>query len=336
MNHYLFSPLEEKPKVDELTSLKNYFFKNEIMSVLSRGLDASPNTISGKYLSQSVNISGSEYAHHSISELFKESILQNNTCVFANIITKITDFGKKVTVQVPFGLRQMPEPPHDFFWFSVQVGRIDYVCKLAVSVYHRNEFMTKILIKKGFIPSFDIAKQQGAVNHHFNGILMVNEYDKMFPTYKNFSPDVNFLLDCGFNFNNLTYYDFHNFTSLLDKQVFDKLIKCIDHKMFKYDEWVDIINNILTGAFYEGLPRKMSTRQTLKYLFENLKPERNETDREYTNMILSGQTKISKVIHLHIKPTETKMSFIKNIKRACTKQILKPTSLKMQIFGSVF
>jgi hypothetical protein len=333
-------PNEKKP-ISELERLRAYFYENETMKVLSNGILSGKNDTTAKDLYRTLDLDQSFGPCISSNNLFDESIIQNNTCVYVNIASKIPNFR---AVRRNFFLRQQQQPQQQqqqeelgplrhCFWFSAMSCAVP---KLVGSVHHRNKIITKSLLEKGYVPSFEINffKRNNAGVDDF-GSLFIEPNDIMYPTYDKFSPDIDFLLDCDYTFDNLNLQDLHNFMALLEKNVLSRFLQIVDKSKFSLNDWVDMVENLLSKSFFNPIPLKSTADQILFEIFNAKHYDQDLVVKSHNQAILFGETKIRPtVIKSYILPIQKKIFQNRDLKQGLFKSILKPTSISMQIFSA--
>jgi hypothetical protein len=326
----------------ELTRLRQYFFRNEIACKKKKSAGESlPIVVKVKQQignrefdiiisSQSCeellhNVSARAYVKTgdvpSLKELFDQAIIENDTVGFKRLLQPMPKLDRE---PIPDLVNYITS--YDSCWFPV--SEKDNISRLNVSVYYRNKTITKALIENKFVPRFVINNRH--IGNNIDG-FRVNIRDPMYPTYERFSSDVDFLIDCSLNFKDLVTHDLCDFLPLLDPHVLHKFLKIYQRKP-ELEQWINLIENILKDQPVICL-KKSSLREILTAVFSISKPEK-DVEQEYSNLILCGQTKISKNINQYIKPIKTRSTFKKETKYGFLKAILKPTSISMQIFSA--
>jgi hypothetical protein len=339
---YIYERPPDKPS--ELERLRKYFFKNEVKKLMSRTLASGSNIMTDQLVMRSQDHFPQkkdgyfEVGSHHPKHIFDEAVIQNNTYIFRIIMSEVPN------ADICFTKKPESRP----YWFPNFEG----CTLLSVSVFYRNVFITKTLIQKGYIPSFEIVGDHYFYNsytnfphnnvsrinfisetglYNFSGIVSSCP-DAMRPTYKKFSSDINFLMDCNYTFtNNLVLDNLHNFLVMLDTNVLYRFLQIIDKRSFTVDTWINLIENILHERYHRHIFFRSTTKQIINILFtiDDAKM------KKCASMIFEDKTKIpSKIVLRYLTSTQTKKSLKDEIKNNLLKKILKPTSIAMQIFAA--
>jgi hypothetical protein len=300
----------------EIDKLRQYFLNGEIADILAKNNLVGSN-IGAQMITRSLDscndLRVSETQQDNSTEnmtIFREALLRNNFYVFRHIAPKI------------------PSQNQIYPWFTWFVDDRCDIPMLRLVADRKQKQFAKILIDKGFIPTFKIGTD--AISDLSNEMQI---------TYDNFSNNINFILDCDYAFeNNLLAEDLHNFMALLEPKVLHRFLSIINLEAFSIDDCVHIIENISRNKYYLPITykQKSTTSQILSMFISSTNYANQEILQRNFAAILRGQTKMLPSTVKHIWPINTRHNLKRETKFGLTKLILKPTSLKMQIYGSVF